>query len=62
MKTGGRPVCKSRGADSDVIWDSRLYIPDFKEPIIVRRCRAAIAGDRALVEPERFFETWGKLL
>src|SRR4029077_11197821 len=45
---GGCPVCKSRGADGDVIRDSRLYIADFKEPIIVCRCRAAIAGDRAL--------------
>src|SRR6202030_3651093 len=45
---GGCPVCKSRGADGDVIRDSRLYIADFKEPIIGRRYRAAIGGDRAL--------------
>src|SRR5580700_9409143 len=34
---GGCPVCKSRCADGEVIRDTGLYIPDFKEPIIVRR-------------------------
>src|SRR5260370_15721192 len=45
---GGCPVCKARGADGDVIRDSRLYIVDFKEPITVRRNRAPIAGDQPL--------------
>src|SRR6267142_3118668 len=44
--SGGRPVCKSLGADGHVVGGSRLEILEFKESIVVRDYRAGISEGR----------------